>query len=53
MRIKILKLLRLTSILGLPTILFFHEGQLVHRQTDELSETDLKELVTSLWPDAK
>ena len=40
------------EILGLPTILFFHKGQLVHRQTDELNEADLQELVTSLWPDA-
>ena len=40
------------EILGLPTILFFLEGQLVHRQTDELNEADLQELVTSLWPDA-
>jgi thioredoxin 1 len=41
------------EILGLPTILFFHKGQLVHRQTDELNEADLQELVTSLWPDAR
>jgi len=40
------------KILALPTILFFHKGQLVHRQIDELKEADLQELVTSLWPNA-
>jgi len=34
---------------SLPTILFFNQGQLVHRQVDQINETGLRQLVETLF----
>lgn len=33
------------GVLGLPTILFVRQGEIVYRQVDEINETGLRELV--------
>ena len=38
-------ILDLFTVQGVPTILLFRDGKLVHRQKDELTEADLKLLI--------
>jgi thioredoxin 1 len=39
------ELARSLGVMGLPTILMYNQGELLHRQTDELTEIDLAALV--------
>jgi thioredoxin 1 len=41
------------DVQGLPTILFFHRGQLIHRQIEEINEAGLRQLVDDFLAQAK
>ena len=41
------------EVRGLPTILFYHQGRLLHRQIDELGEVDLRQLVDDFLAQVK